>query len=413
MAFAAVAGGPITFAPAAHFPTGSSIGPGPGAVTTIAADVDGDSDIDIVTTDWLGDGPLVLRNTGTGAFGPATPIAGAGDIGALAAGDLNRDGRVDLVGRDGNGVVILTGGGDGTFALGGRVAVSANAQQSVAVVDTNGDQRLDIVTPQQLGIQTLIGQADGTFSAGPLSPLTGLLADLKPANLDGDDVADLVVADATPLTQRVVALRGRGDGSFGQSGAGAVGYGPEGVMAGDLDGDGWDDAVSVDSFSIFGSLPTFSITVLRGDGHGGFDPPATYPTGEGPVSGTLADFNNDGNLDVAVSAVGASVVTVYAGDGAGRLVEAERLPVVRQPQTPAAADFNGDGRIDIAVPGVGQLSVLRNTSAPTTGATPAPTAAARTGRVLAVSGAGSPICLVALALIVALVLRRKIRRLVT
>jgi hypothetical protein len=65
-------------------------------------------------------------------------------------------------------------------------------------------------------------------------------------------------------------------------------------------------------------------------------------------------------LDVAVSAVGSSVVTVYAGDGAGGLTEAGRLAVTHQPQTPVAADVDRDGRTDIAVPGVGALSVLLN-----------------------------------------------------
>ena len=393
-----LAAGGLVFAPAQHYPTDSSMGPGPGATTTIAVDVDGDGDVDVVATDWFGDGPLVLRNDGKGAFGAPAPIAGASGVGALAAGDLNGDGRSDLVGRDSGGVIPLLGNGDGTFTAAPAVPVTGNAQQSVAVVDTNGDGRLDVVTPERLGVQVLLGRGDGTFSVGSVAPLMGLLADIKPANLDGDGVADLVVADATPLTQRIVALRGKGDGTFDESGAGPVGYGPEAVMAGDLDRDGRDDAVSVDSFSGLNSPPTFSITVLLGDGQGGFRPPATYPTGDGPVSGALADFDDDGALDVSVSAVGSSEVAVYAGDGRGGITEAGRLPVVRQPQTPAVADFDGNGTIDIAVPGVGALSVLRNTRAvsgegvggpaPTTqvaAPTPAPS-----GRSLPASGQGPP-----------------------
>jgi len=353
----------ITFAPAQQFPTNNrSAGPGPGAVTTIAADVDGDGDIDIVATDWFGNGPLVLRNSGTGTFGAPEVIAGASNVGALATGDLNGDGRPDLVGRDSNGVIPLIGNGDGTFRAGSRVGVSPNAQQSVAVLDTNGDGHLDIATPEHSGVRVLFGLGDGTFSVGPVHPLLGLLADIKGANLDGDAATDLVVADATPLNQRVVSLLGNGDGTFVDGAPGAVGYGPEAVMAGDLDGDGRDDAVTADSFSIFNGPPNFSITVLLGDGRGGFRSTARYTTAYGPVSGALADFNGDGHLDVAVSAVGSSVVTIYAGDGAGGLTETGRPAVVRQPQTPAAADLNGDGKTDIAVPGVGQLSVLRNTS---------------------------------------------------
>jgi hypothetical protein len=404
------AAAPFAFAPAEHFPTGSSIGPGPGAVTTVAIDVDGDSDVDVVATDWFGDGPLVLRNDGGGRFGAPTVIAGADGVGALASGDLDGHGQPDLVGRDSGGVLPMLAKGDGTFEVGDHLSVSSNAQQSVSVMDANGDGHLDVVTPESLGIRTLLGHGDGSFSSGPMSPLTGLLADLKLADLDGDPVADLLVADATPLTQRVVALRGNGDGSFVESGSGTVGYGPEAVMAGDLDGDHRDDAVSVDSFSAFNDPPSFSITVLLGDGSGGFSSSQTYPTGDGPVSGALADFDADGALDVAVSAVGSSDVTVYAGDGAGGLEHAGRLAVVNQPQTPVGTDLDGDDRIDIAVPGVGQLSVLRNLAPDGSGggAEPPPT---RTGPTvppgtLPATGWAGPVGIAALALCATLIANR-------
>jgi hypothetical protein len=235
-----------------------------------------------------------------------------------------------------------------------------NAQQSIAAFDTNGDAKLDIVTPTPTGIQTLLGKGDGTFTVGPASPLLGLLSDLSPANFLGHGMRDLAVVDATPLLQRVVALRANGDGSFTQTGTGPVGYGPEGVSAGDLNGDGYDDVVSVDSFSLANSLTTFSITVLLSDGHGGFGPPSHYPVAAGPVSGVLADFNHDGHLDVAVSGVAANAVTIYAGDGAGHLAVAGQLAVTPFPQSPAAADFNHDGKPDLAVPGPSSVSILLN-----------------------------------------------------
>ncbi len=421
VALATAASGATWFAAPEHFPTGSSIGPGPGAVTTIALDVDGDDDMDVVTTDWFGDGPLVLRNSGDGRFGGPSPIVGASDVGALATGDLNGDGRPDLVARDATGVVALIATGDGSFEAGAHVAVSANAQQSVVVFDTNGDRAVDIVTPESSGVRVVFGRGDGTFDVGPVSPLLGLLADAKPANLDGDGRADLVVVDANPLTPQVVALRGQGDGTFVESGRGTVGYGPEAVMAGDLDGDGRDDAVSVDSFSVFNAPPSFSITVLLGDGAGGFSPPATYPTGDGPVSGALADIDGDGALDVVVSAVGSSVVTVYAGDGAGDLGEVGRFQVVRQPQTPVVADLDGDDRPDIAVPGVGQLSVLRNTIGPgaatsttsttsTTSSTTSPSVRPASTERLPATGGMAPLWPVAAALGTSLILRRWVTR---
>jgi hypothetical protein len=354
--------GAIAFGPAVNYPTGSTVGPGPGAETTVTGDVNGDGKADVVMTDPFGSGPIVALGRGDGSFGPPIHITGAPGVGAIAIGDFNGDGHLDLAGRDGYEVVVILGNGDGTFRVTTRTPLLENAQQAIAVFDTNGDGKLDIVTPTPTGIQTLLGKGDGTFSVGPASTLLGLLSDLSRARLDGDAVPDLVAVDATPLLQRVVALRGNGDGSFTQTGTGPVGYGPEGVSAGDLNGDGYDDVVSVDSFSLANSLPTFSITVLLSDGHGGFGPPTHYPVASGPVSGVIADFNRDGHLDVAVSAVAANAVTVYAGDGAGHLAVAGQLPVTPLPQSPAVADFNHDGKPDLAVPGPGNLSILLNQS---------------------------------------------------
>ncbi|MGH9139493.1 MAG: FG-GAP repeat domain-containing protein [Acidimicrobiales bacterium] len=352
----------IEFAPAANYPTGSTIGPGPGAVTTEAGDLDGDGDVDVVITDWFGSAPIVMHNDGTGAFGSPTRLPAGSGVLALAVGDLDADGRLDIVGRAGAEVIVWLGRPGGTFQVADREPGFQGAQPAVAVFDANLDDQLDVATTTPAGVQVLLGHGDGTVTAGPTTPALGLLSDLTPANFDGDGIPDLALVDATPLLQRIVSLRGNGDGSFTVAGSGAVGYGPEGVMAGDLDGDGIDDAVSVDSFSALNTLSSFFITVLLSDGAGGFEPPVHYPTASGPVSGALADFDGDGDLDVAVSGVGDGRVAVYANDGGGQLTDAGRLPVTSFPQTPAAADYDGDARVDLAVPGASALSVLRNIS---------------------------------------------------
>jgi hypothetical protein len=355
----ATAAATIEFAPAVDYPTGSMVGPGPGAVTTIAGDANGDGAVDVMVTDPLGAGPLVLLNDGDGTFGAPGLVAAESGVGALAAGDVDGDHDLDLVGRTGDEVLVMLGSGDGTFATTSRLTASGNAQQAVAVLDANADHRPDIAATTPSGVQTFLGGGDGTFTPGPTTPLLGLLSDLTPATFDGDGRADLAVVDATPLSQRIVALRGNGDGSFVESGSGAVGRGPEGVMAGDLDGDGFDDAVSVDSFS----GPAFSISVLLSDGAGGFGPATHLPTAWGPVSGAIGDLDGDDDLDVVVSGVGAAAVTIYAGDGAGALAVVGQPSVTPFPQTPVIADLDGDTRPDIAVPGPGQLSVLRNVGA--------------------------------------------------
>ena len=211
------------------------------------------------------------------------------------------------------------------------------------------------------GFQVLRGDGQGLV-AGPTTMAFGMLSDVAVANLDGDANPDVVIVDATPLTQRVRAFLGRGDGTFVAAGTAATGYGPEGVSAGDLNGDGFDDLVTSDSFSAIGVPSQFSITVLLSDGQGGFASTATYPTASGPVSGAIGDLNADGALDVVVSGVIGTGLAVYANDGTGALTQVAVPPVANAPQTPAIADLDGDGRPDVVVPCVGQLSVLLNQS---------------------------------------------------
>src|SRR5207248_4822056 len=126
------------------------------------------------------------------------------------------------------------------------------------------------------------------------------------------------VLDASPGNQHVAAFKGNGNGTFTQTGSGATDLGPESVTTGDLNGDGIDDAVTADSFSVFNSAQ-FRITVLLADGHGGFGAPVHCAVGAGPVSGVIADLNGDHVNDVVVSSVVAGTLSVYAVLGGGQL----------------------------------------------------------------------------------------------
>jgi hypothetical protein len=352
---------PITFAAAVDSPTGGSFGPGPGAETTAVADFDGDGRLDVVVTDLATTTQRALRNIGGGRFDAPQLLPPAYGVLAVGTGEFNGDGRPDVVGRSGHEVVLWTGNGDGTFTLAQRVLSPSNVQQSLAVGDVDLDGRTDVVTTTVTGLQLFRGTGSG-LAAGPITLAIGVLSDVAIANLDGDSRPDLVVVDATPLLQRARAYLGVGDGTFTEAGSGSTGYGPEAVSVGDLNHDGFDDAVTSDSFSGIGVPSQFSITVLLSDGHGGFSSGTTYPTAKGPVSGDIGDLNADGHLDVVIAGVMSTGLAVYANDGTGALSAVRVPPVVRAPQTPAIADIDGDGRPDIAVPGVGHLSVLLNRS---------------------------------------------------
>ena len=352
---------PIAFAPAVNSPTGGSFGPGPGAETTVVADLDGDGRLDVVVTDFATTTPRALRNLGGGHFAAAQLLPAAYGVLSIGTGDFNGDGRPDIVGRSPYAVVLWTGNGNGTFALAQQLQAASNAQPAIAVGDVDGDGRADVVTTTVTGFQVFRGNGSALV-AGPSTTAYGLLSDVAIGNFDGDAHRDVVVVDATPLAQKARVFLGRGDGTFVAGGGGSTAYGPEAASVGDLNHDGFDDVVTSDSFSAISVPPQFSITVLLSDGHGGFASNATYPTASGPVSGAIGDLNGDGNPDVVVAGVIGTGLAVYANDGTGVLTQVAVPAVATAPQTPAIADIDGDGRPDIAVPGVGQLSVLLNRS---------------------------------------------------
>ncbi|HEU5340294.1 beta strand repeat-containing protein [Edaphobacter sp.] len=141
-----------------------------------------------------------------------------------------------------------------------------------------------------------------------------------------------------------------------------VGNGPDGVAAGDFNGDGL-----IDLAVLNGNKKTISI--LIGDGAGGFTASGTtYATGNSPVAIVATDFNGDGKLDLAVanSADGTISILLGNGDGTFKNQAVYTLPnlllVGTTPTALAVGDFNGDGIPDIAVAGsilVGTVDIMQ------------------------------------------------------
>lgn len=343
----------VSFAPAVNYPTGSPMGPGPAAESMIAVDVDNDADADIIAADWYGTGIRVFRNDGLGQFGAAIVTDFGGSTGSVSAADFDFDGRADVAVATGSQLIIAKGNGNGTFTETERHNLPVAGQIQAYAFDATLDGKVDIVAPSASGVQTFIGLGNGRFTPGPVTFVAGLLSATAKGNFNNDGIPDIAVADA--FGQRVIMLRGNGDGSFAEIASQFVGAGPEDVTAADLNFDGVDDLATADSFS-------FTVSVLLSN-PGGWNPAVRYTGVQGPVSLRFADFDRDSDKDLAVSSVLTSRVQVYTNTGFGTFGGTPlSLGVSSQPQTPAIADYNRDGRPDIAVAGPGQMSVLRNTS---------------------------------------------------
>src|SRR5262249_32411817 len=125
---------------------------------------------DIVTANW--DGTVgtvsVLLNKGNGMLAAAQNFAGPAGVAALATGDLNGDGNVDLV-TMGDSLSVLLGKGDGTFGNPQTYQVpfstSLGVEVSVAVADFNQDGKLDVVAAGGKTLSVLLGNGDGTLAS--------------------------------------------------------------------------------------------------------------------------------------------------------------------------------------------------------------------------------------------------------
>jgi hypothetical protein len=166
---------------------------------------------------------------------------------------------------------------------------------------------------------------------------------------------DLVMADYP--SNQIVVLLGRGDGTFEAPMKFSL-PNPVALAVGDFNGDGKEDLVVVE----YGGTGESAIAILLGDGTGKFRQSSSYPSGVETTGVAVADFNGDGNQDVAV-ANNAGNVMVFFGSGKGTL----RKPATynlrgTNPYNLAAGDLNGDGHPDLAVAEAigGSVAVLLN-----------------------------------------------------
>jgi len=303
----------------------------------------------------------------SGSFAPATgnPFAvfasGTGPT-AVAVGDFNGDGIPDLASanfRD-NTVGVLLGDGTGSFsAAPGSPFAAGTDPIALAVGDFNGDGNQDIVLANSYEgtVTVLLGNGSGGFAPATGSPFTvGLLPySVAVGDFNGDGIQDL--ATANNYSNNVTVLLGNGSGGFTPVAGSpfAVGVKPEFVAVGDFNGDGFQD------LAIAGY--TGGLAVLLGNGAGGF---ATAPGSPimlplGVIALAVGDFNGDGLADLAGVSGGYPNGDIYVllGNGLGGFTQAAGSPYpgAGGPESIVTADFNGDGIQDLATLNFGPYAI--------------------------------------------------------
>ena len=242
---------------------------------------------------------------------------------------------------------VATAVASGTLSSAAAIPVGENPS-ALAAADLNNDDIVDVVVANDRSrdISVLLGKGDGTFAIQAnfdvgSSPSTVAIADL---NDDGN--ADVAVTNQATVS----VLLGNGDGTFRTRNPFNAGGQLRDLVIGDLNGDGILDIVVARQNSI---------SVFLGDGDGTFPENESFPAGN-PFGVSLGDINGDGNLDIVAANPSDDAVSVLLGNGDGIMQSARSFPAGNEPGRVAIADFNGDGHQDVVVASAidGEVTVL-------------------------------------------------------
>jgi len=368
-----------------------------GSLTVADFDRDGRPDLALQYSTSSHEGPTItmLTNDGLGGFENRGALDPQGLSDEVLAGDVDGDGRPDLVvlNEGEYGISILKGRGDGTLCgsgseftvtygnhidLGdfdgdGIPDTAATVYQSedrviirlgdgsggyldptdypldnvnpefITSADFDGDGDLDLVTANDYGcsVSVLAGNGDGTFGTPTNYTTSCYLRAVTVAEVNSDGYLDLVaVSDGK---NSISVLPGNGDGTFGEAMIFYVtGDAPETVLSRDFDGDGHTDLAVANTGES-------SISIFHGSGDGTFWVWTDYTVGAGPAGIAIGDLDGDGHEDLAVACRGGGVVALLAGNGDGTFDAAVGLPAGGMPSGIVAVDLDGDGNTDIAV----------------------------------------------------------------
>jgi len=388
-----------TTVPGASFPTFAlqqTFTAGAGPISVAVADINGDGKPDLVVAN-LGDiyNPneistvsVLLNTTASGSSSLSFAVQQSFQVGRnarwISVGDLNGDGKPDLVvvNENGNTVSVLlntttTGAILPTFAV-QQTFATGTLPQSATIADINGDGIPDIVVGNSVGssISVLINTTTpgaGTLSFAPQQTFaTGVFPFSVIASAINDDgKPDIIVANDDSKSVSVLLNEtspGANTASFSAQQSFSVGNSPTSVAAVDVNGDGKPDLITANQGD--NTVSVLLNTTLPGAAISNFASQITFTVGGSPTAVTGVDLNGDGKPDLVVADqvdqdISVLFNTTSAPTASLSFSSQQPFTTGMTANSVTTADINGDGIPDVVVANINDnsVSVLLNSTA--------------------------------------------------
>jgi hypothetical protein len=284
-----------TFRPATVFLITTGFVPGEAHAVSLR----GNGTMDLVIASSTTNQIAVLLGDGNGIFQPPTfyTVGSPANIpSSIASGDFNHDGNLDIAVANSvdNTVSIFVGNGSGSLTQSGTPINVGQNPESIRAGDFNGDGYSDLAVAnfKDGTVTTLLNNENGTFTASTISVGSGAGSGPRAVAMTGSG-SDLLLAVANFLDNTVSVMQSEGNGTFGAQTIVPVGRGPEDIRWTDINGDGIPDLV----------VANFTDNTLRLmiGGTAGYAMLGPFSTGGHPDSAAVGDLDGDGTPDIVVS----------------------------------------------------------------------------------------------------------------